>query len=137
MPEVVEERRGEGVLGVPRGERVGGAQRRRQGRHAVEEAGHHVGGPDGVGEARMFGAGEGQRRHAEGRHAPQPLGLGRVHQRGDHLFGGPFEGHQPVHRVTKDHGPVGVPQRDEKRNPRRAGGGVWYRARRWDVRAHR
>jgi len=88
------------------------------GADAVEQLAHHMRGPNGVRETRVFRARKDQRRQPELSHAPEPLHLPRREQWLDDLFALAFKGDQAVDGVTQDHGvlpdwvvPATVPKR--------------------------
>ena len=104
MPDVVEERRGEGVLRVHLGDSLLGRELGVDGAEAREEELHHEGRADRVSEARVLRAGKRDRRDAELANAPKPLHLGRVEEELDDALLLGLEGDEPVDWVAKNHG---------------------------------
>jgi hypothetical protein len=71
--------------------------------HAPDEACHHMGGTDGMGESRVVCSRIRERRQSELTNAPQALHFLRLHQaRHDGKFIG-LEGHQAVYGISQNH----------------------------------
>ena len=83
VPEVVEERRGEGDHRVLVVDPIVGRDVLGEGGDPVEVAAHHVGGADRVGEARVLTAGIGEAGEAEGADPAQALDLAAVEEADD------------------------------------------------------
>ena len=103
VADVVEERGGEGVARALGRDLLPEREVAVDRAEAREEQLHHERGADGVREARVLGAGEGERRHAELADAAQALHLGRVDEARDDALLLRLERDEAVHRVAQDH----------------------------------
>ncbi|WP_434421207.1 hypothetical protein [Nannocystis pusilla] len=103
VPEVVQQRGREGDVGPVIVDAIVRRELLREGADAIEVALHDVHGADGVGEARVLAAGEGERSEAERADPSQPLNLGAVEQPRDEAGGGAAEGDQAMHGIAQEH----------------------------------
>ncbi len=127
VPEVVQERRGEGLARAFGGDSLRLRQRAVDRAQPREQELHHERRSDGVREARVLGPRKCERGHPELPDPPQPLQLGRVDEQLDDALLVALEGDEAVHGITKNHDRAPRPslprgRRRTTRAPRRGPG---------------
>lgn len=104
MAEVVNQGRGDGIPAGLGGEARLRGQRVVAGGDALEEPHHDVGGADGVGKARVLGAGKDQRREPELANPAQALNLPGLEESHHDTLGVALEGDEAMDWVPENHG---------------------------------